>query len=85
MTNTQNLDVQGCFDTVKSARDEIGLKIHLGTMELKKEWSELEQRWRRFEADAQLGHSTHSVAAATELLGSELKVAYDRLKKALAK
>ena len=85
MINAHNSSSQSFFDTVKSARDEISLEIHLGTMDLKKEWSELEQRWHGFEANAQLDRSTHSVVAATELLGSELKVAYERLKKALSK
>lgn len=64
-------------------RDELKLKIHLGSREAQDRWAELEARWARFEAEARLRQTSREVGAALELLGSELKDGYERLRKAL--
>lgn len=64
-------------------RDEIKLKIHLGSKELQDEWSEIEKRWEAFAAKANLDRSARDVGEAVGLLGSELKDAFNRIRKAL--
>lgn len=68
---------------LKQLRDEARVKAHLGSMALKDEWGELEQRWESFEARAKLDRSAKDVGAALDLLASELKAAYERIAKAV--
>lgn len=68
---------------LKQLRDEARVKTHLGSMALKDEWGELEQRWESFEARAKLDRSAKDVGAALDLLASELKAAYERIAKAV--
>ncbi len=70
-------------EDLKRTRDEIGLKIHLGSKELQDEWSELEKRWSSFESKAELDKSAKDVSDAVTILGSELKDAYTRIRRAL--
>ncbi len=76
-------DLSKLHEDVKRAHDELALKVHLGTRDLQDEWTRLEQRWREFESKAKLERSARDVGAAADLLGSELKGAYARLRKAL--
>ncbi len=76
-------DLKKMHEDVKRAHDELALKVHLGSRDLQDEWSRLEQRWKEFEAKAQLQRSAKELGAAAEILGSELKSAYARLRKAL--
>jgi hypothetical protein len=71
------------YEDAKRTRDEIALKIHLGSHDVQDEWKRLEQRWKDFEAKARLERSAKDIDAAAELLGSELKSAYARIRKAL--
>jgi hypothetical protein len=76
-------DLKTIYEDAKRTRDEIALKVHLGSRELQDEWERLEQRWKEFEVKAQLERSVKDVGAATEILGSELKNAYARIRGAL--
>jgi len=76
-------DLKTIYEEAKRTRDEIALKVHLGSRELQDEWERLEQRWKEFEVKAQLERSARDVQAAAEILGSELKGAYGRIHKAL--
>jgi hypothetical protein len=75
--------IEKLIEGLKCTRDEIALKIHLGSKDLQDEWAGLEKRWHGFEAKADLERSTKDVSAAVQILGTELKNAYDRLSKAL--
>lgn len=77
------LDFAMLAEDIKRTRDEIQLKIHLGSKEVQDEWSELEQRWTSFESKAQLDKSARDVSDAVKILGSELKDAYTRIRQAL--
>lgn len=70
-------------EDVKRTRDEIKLKIHLGSKEVQDEWSELENRWSAFESKAELDKSAKDVSDAVKILASELKDAYARIRRAL--
>ncbi len=76
-------DFDQILDDLKQKRDEISLKIHLGTKELQDEWKELEDKWEDFSSKADLDDSMDRIKEAAGSLGSELKEGYLRIKKAL--
>ena len=46
--------LQKLIDDLKTSRDEISLRIHLGSKDAQDNWADLEKRWHRFESRAQL-------------------------------
>ncbi|HMN87286.1 MAG TPA: hypothetical protein PKA74_15030 [Bauldia sp.] len=71
---------------VTVAREEATIVLVLdvsGSMEAQDEWRKLESKWDNFEARAKLDSSARDVGAALDLLGSELKAAYERIAKAV--
>ena len=70
-------------EDLKRTRDEIRLQIHLASKEMQEEWAEIESRWSAFESKAELDKSTRDVNDAVHILGSELKEALTRIRKAL--
>lgn len=64
-------------------RDEAKVQVHLGTMEAKQDWEEIEAKWNHFVAEAGLHKSGEDIKSALRSLGEELRSAYQRLKKAL--
>ncbi|MBD8877493.1 hypothetical protein [Roseibium polysiphoniae] len=76
-------DIDALFSELKQTRDEVKLKIHLGSKELQDEWDELEGKWEDFEAKAKLGESAENIGEATSLLGTELSTAFKKIKSAL--
>lgn len=64
-------------------RDEAKVQAHLGGMEARQEWDELEAKWNHFVAEAGLHKSAESLAKAVGNLGQELRSAYQRLAKAV--
>ena len=68
---------------LKRARDEIKLKLHLASLDVKEEWGELEGKWQSFSERAEMHRSADGVGAALGSLGEELKQAYQRIRKAL--
>ena len=75
--------IEKMLESLKCTRDEIVLKIHLGSKDLQDEWSAVEQRWHEFEGKAELGRSAQDLSAAARILAAELKTAYARIGKAL--
>ena len=75
------------FDQVvadlKRLRDELALKIHLGSKEAQEQWSTLEKKWGRFASEAELHQSVKEISAAARALGDELKDGFESIKKAL--
>lgn len=71
------------IEDLKRRRDELALKIHLGSKDAQAEWDELEKKWNKFQNDAELNESGKAIGGAIDQLGTELENAYERLKKAL--
>ncbi|MDJ0942316.1 MAG: hypothetical protein QNJ30_02575 [Kiloniellales bacterium] len=78
-----NQEAAKAVEQMKQLRDELALKIHLGSMEAKSEWEELEKKWTDFEAKARLDETTEGLSQAVSLLADEIKAGYDRIRKAL--
>lgn len=70
-------------EELQTLRDDLKVRIHLGSKELQDAWENLEGRWRQFQAQAELDKTASNVGTAGELLAAELKAGYDRIKKAL--
>lgn len=70
-------------DELQTLRDDLKVRIHLGSKEVQQTWENLEARWRRFQAQAELDKTASNVGTAGQLLAAELKEGYERLKKAL--
>ena len=76
-------DLDSLIADLKRARDEINLKLHLASLEVKDEWGDLEGKWQSFSERAEVHRSADGVGAALGSLGEELKQAYQRIRKAL--
>jgi hypothetical protein len=76
-------DLQKLTDDLKRIRDELKLKIHLGSKEAQDEWADLEKRWKTFRENAELNRTASDIGGSVKQLGSDLKTAYDRIRKAL--
>ena len=73
---------------LRQERDELRLKIHLGTMEAKEEWDEVEKKWQRFESKAsekkdELVETSRDIGEGVELIAKELGAAYRRIRDGL--
>jgi len=66
-------DLNKIYGDAKRLRDELALKVHLGSRDVQDQWAQLEQRWKEFEGKAKLERSAKDVQAAVEILGSELQ------------
>ncbi len=64
-------------------RDEIKLKIHLGSKEMQAEFSQIEDRWKKFENEAKVDQSVKDFSDAVDILGEEIREAFNRIRKAL--
>jgi len=82
-------DIQDRFqkevEHLRTLRDELKVKIHLGKAEARDRWEELEKDWQHVEGKLKvLGDETREsakeVGEATEMLVGELKEAYKRLR-----
>lgn len=67
------------FDDLKRLRDELKLKMHLGSADAKSAWEELEGKWKLFEAEQIRPVSTEVARTATGV-AAELKAGYERIK-----
>ena len=72
-------------EELKQKRDELRLKMHLGSMEAKEQWDALEVKWEAFAAKAGLRETSEDVEEGLQLIGAELAEGYDRIKAALTK
>ncbi|MFT5574157.1 MAG: methionine synthase II (cobalamin-independent) [Cryomorphaceae bacterium] len=76
-------------ESVKTQRDELQVKMHLASLEIQTEWSEVENKWNHFslkskQLEKEAGHSAHEVGEAFAILGNELKESYRRLRQSLS-
>lgn len=75
--------IDDVLQDLKTLRDELKLKIHLGSRDAQEEWHRLEERWDEFSAKARVDESAEGISSALRLLKEELARGYERVKKAL--
>ena len=76
------------IDRLKQQRDELALKIHLGSMEAKDEWNRLNEKLAKLSAEYEplrhaVGESAGNVFKSLELVADEIKDGFHRIRKAL--
>jgi len=72
------------LEKLKTERDEMQLKMHLASMEVKEEFSEAEEKWdvvkrKANEIADDSVETTDDFIAAAKVVGEELKDAYQRI------
>lgn len=76
-------ELESLAQKLKQTRDEVALKIHLGSKEVQDEWAELEKKLDKFARDSKLEQSAEAISTTAKATADEIAKAYDRLKKAL--
>ena len=74
--------------TLKTQRDELALKMHLGRADAKAEWEKLEKKLAELKVQAApykdvAADTAKGVGSALELAGDEIKKGYARIRKML--
>jgi hypothetical protein len=77
-------DFSTLMEQVQQKKEELRLRIHLGSMDLKQEWERLEAQWRELIAEAGLSETTKDVKGSLRLVAEELRKGYDKLETAVA-
>jgi hypothetical protein len=82
-------DFERLLESLKTERDEIKLKLHLGSMEARGEFEKVEKNWDTFTqkasdiADDTVETSEEFIEKA-KVVGEELKATYDRIRARLS-
>lgn len=76
------------IDFLRRERDEIKLKIHLGNVEVRDQWEEVEKKWEHFQARADVvgkisKDSAKEVGEASKMVGEEIKNTYKKIRDSL--
>lgn len=75
-------DFDDLMEELKQKRDELRVQMNLASRELKDEWDELEEKMEEFSEKAQLSETGEGLGKALGQLGQELKLGYERLRRA---
>ena len=75
---------------LRQERDELRLKLHLGTMEAKEEWDELEGKWqtlesRLAESREEAAQKAREARSKVTVIANELEAAYRRIREGLSR
>jgi len=80
--------LEGELETLQTTRDELRVRVHLGKMDAKEQWDELEKQWQHVESKLKIaGEAGREVAGdigeAASLTIAEIKEGYAKLRKLL--
>jgi hypothetical protein len=70
-------------EQLKRKRDELRVQVNLASKEIQDEWEELEGKMEHFSSKARIRETGEGVGDALGQLGQELKMGYERIKKAV--
>jgi hypothetical protein len=83
-------DFDDIIAELRQRRDELRLQIHLASKEVRDEWEELEEKMedfsgkaRKFSKEAKLRETGAGIDDALMKVGHELKLGYERVRKAM--
>ena len=76
------------ISTLKQQRDELRVKIHLGSQEVRDQWDKLDDRFVRLKADYEpltdaVGETAEDVWESMKLVGEEISDGFNRIRKSL--
>jgi len=77
------------WETVKTQRDELRVRMHLGRADAKDEWQEMEEKWESAQDKIEevlrdTGASAKEIEGVLRIIGEEIGSAYGRIKDRLA-
>ena len=83
-------EFESLLEKLKVERDEVNLKLHLASMEVKEEFKEAEKQWIQVKAKAaeiavDTKGATEEFIAQARVVGEELKDTYHRINMRLSK
>ncbi len=75
-------------ERLRRERDELRVKVRLGTMEARDEWQELEEKWKSLEsrvgrAKEGVVETSRELAGGVDVVVDELTAAYRRIRERL--
>ena len=78
-------ELQDTTEKLRKQREELSVKMHLASMEVRDEWEEVEEKWEEFTAKSkqfykEVEPSLGEIRTALSLLGSELEAGYQKIK-----
>lgn len=78
------------IDKLKTERDELKLKMHLGSMEVREEFEQAEKTWDQLKSKASViaddaVETTDEYIGKAKMVGEELKETYRRITRRLSK
>jgi hypothetical protein len=81
-------ELKDTTEKLRKQREELSVKMHLASMEVRDEWEEVEEKWEEFTARSkqfykEVEPSLGEIRTALSLLGSELEAGYEKIKSAL--
>ena len=79
-------DFESLIEKLKTERDELKLKLHLGSMEAKEEFEKAEEKWADVTGKAkeiadETKETSDEFIAKAKIVGEEVKEAYNRISK----
>ena len=83
-------ELEDLIEKLKVERDEVNLKLHLATMEVKEEFEEVEKQWGHFkDKAAEIADDTKETSeefiTKVRIVGEELNKTYHRINERLSK
>ena len=84
----QKSNVSELMSVLKQQRDQLKLSMHLGSLELKEEWSKLDDKFEKMNQDYEplksaMDETADDVWESLKLVGQEVKEGFDRIRKSL--
>ena len=84
-TETAKQKYTELLNTLKTQRDELNVKMHLASMEVRDEWQVVEDKWEHLQSkgaqlEKEAGGAAHEVGEAISILGHEIKEGYKRIR-----
>jgi hypothetical protein len=81
-------DMSETVERLRKERDQLRVKVHLASMEVRDEWEELEEIWEQFTAKnrhfyKEVEPALGDVRAALSQLAEELKAGYQKIRDSL--
>jgi hypothetical protein len=77
-------DIDKITQELKTLRDEVALKIHLGSKDMKHQWDILEKKYDESVSKMKLDETTEGIGAAGELMLDEIQKGYKRIKSSIS-
>ena len=81
-------DMTETVEKLRKERDQLSVKMHLASMEVRDEWEELEEKWEELSSNSkhfykEIEPALGDIHAALSLVGEELKAGYKKIRDAL--